>query len=659
MESLSTDRRTSSPVRMPVTMSVELAHDELGEAFEADAVNVSAGGLGIRSAMLPDIGQRMTCRFAMPELDGPCEAEGEVVWASDTGADAGEFGIRFDTLEPRVGVALARWVASLEDTPPSSSAKKPSRSVRVQLDGVASPIDAEISLRSTDMLRVEQPLPFLTIGTGAIVMNGKATVGGERRVLRSVELRVENDVPRLVLELASTPSATSESTVSDEPLDDLLARPARDAEQVAARASEEDEARAPDDAVDDSSDGPIEAHVTPVAARVAEPMVARPRARRDDEARAVRLDSSDREISVDALIASASAPADPDEEPTLGERARALAAAAGPALARMLSALRAGWAVLVATTGPRARVAAAAIARALKAMADSLRERAPAALQRLVGRAPKRRTTAPPPPGREPTAARRSQTRAEPAPSPAVVRRVSPRAVVAGVLTLAAIAIVVRALASDDASAEDVPVHTSSALEAETPGASSEVAAPLAPTTASPAAASAAETDSSASETPTVASPTVTEPVALTLPGTMPEPTSEAGRIPAPTFPGVGEGASPEASTEAAAPTIDDDGDLLFGAADVPHGRTTTLRMSLPVTAIEGESDSTGFTVTFHGALSLDRAGPIAAANPSVERAAILNRGDHAVLTVRFVAGRTPAYRVEATGSTATVTIGR
>ena len=96
-----------------------------------------------------------------------------------------------------------------------------------------------------------------------------------------------------------------------------------------------------------------------------------------------------------------------------------------------------------------------------------------------------------------------------------------------------------------------------------------------------------------------------------------------------------------------------------FGAATVERGRTTTLRMSAPIQSLEGLADGSGFTVTVRGSLSLDRASPISASNPSVERAAILNRGDFCVLTIRFVEGRSPQYRVVARGTSLDVTIGR
>jgi hypothetical protein len=117
--------------------------------------------------------------------------------------------------------------------------------------------------------------------------------------------------------------------------------------------------------------------------------------------------------------------------------------------------------------------------------------------------------------------------------------------------------------------------------------------------------------------------------------------------------------AHPPAVNAEPPPTVEAPAALVYGAESVPNGRTTVLRMSAVVTSIEGDTDGTSFWVTFRGALSLDRAAPIAEASPSVlERSAIINRGDNAVLTVRFAPGRAPAFRVEVGGSLVTVTIG-
>jgi len=81
--------------------------------------------------------------------------------------------------------------------------------------------------------------------------------------------------------------------------------------------------------------------------------------------------------------------------------------------------------------------------------------------------------------------------------------------------------------------------------------------------------------------------------------------------------------------------------------------------MSQPMTRIVGERTDDGFSVTIPNSLSLSRAGPIAARHPSVERSAILNQGSTSVLTVSFVEGRRPPFRVEARGTNLEILIGR
>ncbi len=98
---------------------------------------------------------------------------------------------------------------------------------------------------------------------------------------------------------------------------------------------------------------------------------------------------------------------------------------------------------------------------------------------------------------------------------------------------------------------------------------------------------------------------------------------------------------------------------MAFGADEVQGGEKYVLRMSNPVTTMDGLVEDDGFSVMIPGSLSLSRAGPIATAHPDVEHAGILNRGDFSELTVRFVAGRHPAFRVQARGPSIEITIAR
>jgi hypothetical protein len=145
-----------------------------------------------------------------------------------------------------------------------------------------------------------------------------------------------------------------------------------------------------------------------------------------------------------------------------------------------------------------------------------------------------------------------------------------------------------------------------------------------------------------------------------------PSATRAAGPMAEPTFPAprsnvVASATSLTASMAAAMPSSDSieegitaaepTGSTRFGSASVPGGREFRLRMSRPIETLSGTSDGTGFTVVIPNSLSLDRAGPIAQAHSDVAQATILNRGDHSELAIKFEAGKTPQFRVAAVGS--------
>ncbi len=152
--------------------------------------------------------------------------------------------------------------------------------------------------------------------------------------------------------------------------------------------------------------------------------------------------------------------------------------------------------------------------------------------------------------------------------------------------------------------------------------------------------------------------------------GTSPRSGVESGASNAGAFQGATANAVPPASPYGAQPSelraaagggvavAQEELTTVFGASSV-RGKTYLIRMSRPVRGVRGTEEDGGIRVVVPGALSLDRAGPIAATHPKVERAMILNRGDHAELTLWFVAGVIPEYRVAARGTAVEVTIGK
>ncbi len=171
------------------------------EEFEADGLNVGPGGISMRASVLPQVGSTLRCQLQSPAGGTPIEMVGRVVWAHDSGPQVGEFGIRFTRLsdddQTRLEALIQRWGRTSAEAP----------TVRLRLDGVASPIVAELTSETDTELAVEQSLPFLAIGSA--VQNETA---GRRGHLEAVELKFDEKTPKLVLNIGYE---TEESSLSE------------------------------------------------------------------------------------------------------------------------------------------------------------------------------------------------------------------------------------------------------------------------------------------------------------------------------------------------------------------------------------------------------------------------------------------------------------
>ncbi len=76
---------------------------------------------------------------------------------------------------------------------------------RLHLDGVRSPITADVARRRDDGIVVTQPLPFLRLDT-------EVTERGRRSRIRRVAIAMDGDVPRLLLELCHDGRASADDT---------------------------------------------------------------------------------------------------------------------------------------------------------------------------------------------------------------------------------------------------------------------------------------------------------------------------------------------------------------------------------------------------------------------------------------------------------------
>lgn len=591
------ERRSPGAPRIPLDLWVRLNHEDYEADFDADGVDLSMGGLALRSDYLPEVGDRLRCRFDAGAAE--IEVDGEVVWAHDVGERQGEFGLRFTGLEQGAHQELQELVEEL-------GGESTGGRVRLHLEGVRTPIEGDLIERDDEWMTVEQELSFLELGMGV------ATEGTQGR-LASVDLRIEQGIPRLVLgvEVLGTPEIAEGREEIAPTAPDTVDEPPADAEPATFQ----------DEALEAANDATMQDVM--LADALAEAVEEAPEPEARDE---VQVFSTSTSTEAD----EAPAPEAIEEAPrqSLGQRAAPALAATKAFLATHLSklgpSLGAFWAKVVALS----KALWAKAGPGLKAFGGKLGAFGGVVWAKAKKGRGKRRTTAAVPKKRVAQAPRRRQRGTKDEAPP---RRKNRRVIVLSALAFLAVGAAVYAFAGgEDAEAEapEPAVETEPAAEAAPAPAPAAAPAP-APMAAPAPAAEAAPAEAEAA----------------------PEPAPEGGPLAEPSYPTLRDAnpANGGPVSEGAA----------FGADNVSEGRSATLRMSQPVTTIQGQAQDGGFSVTVPGALALDRAAPIAAANPSVERAMILNRGDHAVLTVRFVAGRNPAYRVVARGRAIEVIVGR
>lgn len=587
---------------------VELCTDSPDEAFEADALNVSPGGLALRSPLLPEVGSRMRCRFQSP-LDGTTiHADCEVVWSADQGPNLGEFGLRFERLSGESAEAL-RQLVELEDrvmTPTeaadlgwSPAPVSGPVTIALSLEGVGSELIAEVAHESDDVLVAEQELPFLRLGTSVV------TEEGRRGVLQSVELRLDGELPRLVLTIgyddesiagASSDELDAASAAAYDADDDL--DPGDDCERASIG---DDHDTLPDGSMTFEDRPTTELYASGVAvpvtdedARADEP---RPRARVREVGEPVLAKASAVASAVKDATSERFSSAIPVVRDGLENARETATAAASSGLSRLLEALRTLAAhVRRFVTVFRARQASTVAA---------------ATPPRRVQRRPGERASEVP--------------AAEPEP------KVRGRHVVLGAFGLLVLLLAVRGvLRAPDSAAAPVLAPAPSASAAVVETAPAAIAAPTP-----------VPTGSVPPPVPTVSTPALA-----------------AGPMPSPTYPSM---TRPDQAAEAAAPAPAPvtPPSRHFGAATVPGAMPFELLMTTPIERIDGQTTESGFVVQITRSNSLTRASPIAAQHPAVDRASVSNLGENATLRIDFKPGQHPAYRVEANGNRLRILIGR
>ncbi len=603
------DRRDASVRRIPFEALVEIGGAGT-PAFEAESVNISTGGMHLRSAYLPELGEAVVCRFDTGQGEPIC-AEGEVVWRDEAGL-GGELGIRFTNVdEPSAaallemcGVAPAVEKAKEPASPPPEARPQPAVGSRVKLhiEGLGAPMRARVRKLGDKQILVGSALDFLKLGRSLEIETVDSQEHRPADVERvSIEVDPASNVPQLVVELRYTDVAEEDSEVT--PMAFVQPAPASEPE-------------------------PMQAH-QPAPMEEAEAEDEEYEASADDEP----LDELEDEppASFEAKPAAATA-LEPTEEEELPLRGIGMKEGFGRAASRVGPAL--------ASVGSRAKTTVELLfakSRGIDADVDDDQ--------------PRRRTTAPPPAGALQAMGRRVVR--EPVPETVrVANKKKARAMVLG--SAAGVVSVVGLLSllggsSDEAPTAPTELAAVTEMQAETP-APSEFPPGFSPDTvvatvplfgpmplstiaqpAPPAPEEAEDAEAASEAVAEAAAPKAIEPEA---PAAAPAPVAAKPAAEKPSAP------APKKAVKVAA----------FTNGKVSRPITMRLRMDDTITSLRGTRTADGFTVVVPSRRSKDKAGPLASRDNRILHSAILNRPRGAELTMRFK-DRVPAFAVRADGN--------
>lgn len=191
------ERRHVEHARIPCAIPVELTHAARARDFEADAVDLSAGGLSLRSSVaLPELGAELHCSFETVPGGRRISGIGEVVWAQPSGERSGEFGLRFTKIDPEeqalISEMIAERVAQRGDQPQGQAP----RMATLELEQGDGPITAKLTRAAGHDVVFEQPLNVLSIGSSVVAHSDKTLGHGN---IRRVDLRMDGGTPTLAL----------------------------------------------------------------------------------------------------------------------------------------------------------------------------------------------------------------------------------------------------------------------------------------------------------------------------------------------------------------------------------------------------------------------------------------------------------------------------
>lgn len=197
------DRRASGVERVHFEALVAVG-ENAGGGFEAESVDVSPDGMRLRTAYLPEMGEKIVCRF--DGMGNEVVVEGEVAWRTEE-AKGGEFGIRFTGLDAASEDAVRAMCSSLAAPSGSeASTEEPSvprgSRVRLHIEGLGSPMKARVRESASREVEVGSNLEFLKVGR---TLELEDVEHGSKReaLIDAVKVDVDptTNVPQLVVTL--------------------------------------------------------------------------------------------------------------------------------------------------------------------------------------------------------------------------------------------------------------------------------------------------------------------------------------------------------------------------------------------------------------------------------------------------------------------------
>ncbi|MDI1443888.1 PilZ domain-containing protein [Polyangium sp. 6x1] len=666
------DRRSGHHHRVHFEALVAVGEAKGSGGFEAESIDVSPEGMRLRTAYLPQLGDKLVCRF---EGDaGEVVADGEVIWRREA-PRGGEFGLRFVGFDSPDAEATLRSLCqelggSAEGTSGIGAMGIPGTRVRLHIDGLGSPMKARVREAAGGEVLVGSNLEFLKVGRS---LELEDMDHGDKRSAMVDAVKVEVDpstkVPQLVVSLrfgeakeskkaaaaakepekaaaTKAPEKETSKEASSLGLGALIKRttpgvgPAGKTEVSAgngeAKESKEKEARAE----------LLSSSAVPSRARTQEMRSTPPATRPSASTESAALRTADEEESDEVAEAN-----DPSlDSPAVGGSKKDFSAALRGATEKAKGATKAAFGAIgpaVGGIGVRAKGAMSGLFAAIR------KRRGEEAAEATDGQAA-RRTTAAPPTGALRASGKklvRDKDEAETTEAAPKARSSRKAALMGSALGLAAVLVVVggiRLLGASRAAPADPQ-----GMEANAAGSAAALPAPTAANTAA----------GDPNAVPNVNVPlfgatplSTTEPVPAM-------PTQPDGTI-AQTPPPAPEGDAAQAN--AAADDGEGEGDdatetqgdgKQFGKGTVRSPIVLKLKMDGPIETVNGAAGAMGFTVSLPGRRALSSATELARKDKRIASINVVNSPAGAEISLQFKDG-VPAYVAKAKGDRLDIALG-